>query len=143
MLCPSCKGDGLAETSSFKTTTEPAAHAGSTTVFVDLMSCKRCGAEFPMVRGKRRYILVPKRKWSDTLAELAEARQTESQVLEQLEGMNRRSQRLAAEIERVKARGEVSIMEGRVASMESVTKGLEGRRDRLKEAVSLIASRIP
>lgn len=143
MLCPSCNGDDLTERTSLRSTSEPLSGAVAKAVVIDLMSCRRCGAEVPTVRGKRRYELVPKGKLSGLLTELEEARQKNSVVLEQLDGTMKRSQSLAAEIERLNAQGEVTIMEERVAKLEYETKGLEGRRAKLREAVDLIASKIP
>ena len=143
LVCPSCGGDGFVERSSFKTDTEPVLGSASTTVVIDLMNCKRCGADMPAVRGRRSYALVGEKKLSSILAELEEARRTNSQMRALVDTMAKRSQGLSMDIERCRAEGEVSVMRTRVAALEEETDGLEERRARLAKALESIASRMP
>jgi len=143
LTCPSCNGDSFDERSSFKTTSEPVLGALSTGVFVDLMSCKRCGADLPAVRGRRRYSLVSEEKLSALVADLEEARRINSEMQGLLDMMATRSQSLSEQIERCRADGEISVMEARVAALEAETDGMEGRRTRLAKTLDLMASRIP
>lgn len=143
LLCPSCGGDNFAERSSFKTASEPLLGAASSTVVVDLMNCKRCGTDFPTVRGRRRYTLVGREKLSALLSDLEEVTRRNSEVQGLVDTMARRSQGLSAEIERSKARAEISVMEARVAALEASTAGLEARRDRLARVLEVVASIAP
>lgn len=143
LLCPNCNGDSFAERSSFKTASEPLLGAASTTVVVDLMSCKRCGADIPAVRGRRNYTLVSDKKLSALVADLEEAQRINSEMQGLIDAMAKRSQSLVAEIERCKAEGEISVMKVKVAALEAETDGLEQRRARLAETLEVVASRIP
>jgi hypothetical protein len=143
LLCPSCNGDSFSERSSFKTASEPVLGAASTGVVVDLMSCKRCGADLPAVRGRRIYSLVTEKKLTALVADLEEARRINSEMQGLVDALARRSQSLRAEIERSRAEGEASVLEARVAALRSQTDGLEGRRARLAKTLKLMASRIP
>jgi hypothetical protein len=143
LLCPSCNGDSFAERSSFKTTSEPLLGAAASDVVVDLMNCTRCGADFPAVRGRRHYALVGQEKLATLLADLEEAKRVNSEMQGLLDSMARRSQSLGAEVEGVKARGDVSVMEARVAALESETEGLAARRDRLAKTLEVVASILP
>ncbi len=143
LVCPSCNGESFSERSSFKTTSEPLSGVASTNVVVDLMSCKRCGVDFPAVRGRRRYALVGSEKLAALISDLEEAKRINSEMQGLFDTMARRSQSLGAEIERCKVNGEVSVIEARIAALESETSGLEGKRDRLARTVELIASRRP
>ncbi|HVC27393.1 MAG TPA: hypothetical protein VND40_04460, partial [Nitrososphaerales archaeon] len=80
LLCPSCSGDSFVERSSFKTASEPVLGAASTSVTIDLMNCKRCGADMPAVRGRRNYTLISDKKLSAFLADLEEAQRTNSEM---------------------------------------------------------------
>jgi len=142
MPCPNCNGDSLTERSSFKTVTEAIEGAAPTTVTVDLMSCERCAINFPSIRGRKKYTLVPPEKLSSLVAELEEARQRNAEMLGNVRLMEKRSHGLAAEIEEFKIGSEISSMERRIAALESDNKGLELRRTRLREAIDLMASGI-
>jgi hypothetical protein len=143
LLCPGCNGDSFTEKTSFKTTSEPVLGTTSANVIIDLMSCQRCGADLPAVRGKRRYSLLSDKKLSSLVADLEEAQRINSEMQGLLDMMERRFQNLSIEIERCRAEGEVSIMETRVAALEEETDGLETRRARLAEILDMMASRIP
>lgn len=143
LLCPSCSGDSFVERSSFKTASEPVLGAASTSVTIDLMNCKRCGADMPAVRGRRNYTLISDKKLSAFLADLEEAQRTNSEMQELLDKMAGRSRSLGAEIERCRQEGEISVMKTRVAALEAETDGLEGRRARLAKTLESIASRMP
>ena len=142
MPCPNCNGGGLTERSSFKAVAEPVEGAAPTTVTVDLMSCERCAINFPSIRGRRKYTLVPPQKLSSLMAELEEAKQRNSEMSGSVKLMEKRSNDLATEIEDFKLRSEISSLERRIGSLESENKGLELRRTRLREVVESIASRI-
>ena len=143
LLCPSCKGDDFTERSSFSTTSEPVLGTVSAKVIVDLMSCKRCGADLPAVRGRRRYTLVSQKKLSALLADLEEAQRTNLEVQGLVDTLARRSETLSAEIERCRADGEISVIEERIVALEEQNDGLEERRARLAKTLDLMASRIP
>jgi chromosome segregation ATPase len=106
------------------------------------MGCERCGINFPSIRGRRKYTLVPPEKLSGLMAELEEAKRRNSEMLGSVKLAEKRSRSLAAEIEKFKVRSEVSSLERRIGSLESENQGLELRRTRLREAIELIASRI-
>ncbi|HVB95766.1 MAG TPA: hypothetical protein VND41_04095 [Nitrososphaerales archaeon] len=142
MPCPNCSGASLTERSSFKAVAEPVEGAAPTTVTVDLMGCERCAINFPSIRGRRKYTLVPPQKLSTLMAELEEAKQRNSEILGSVKLMEKRSHSLAAEIEDFKLRSEISSLERRIGGLESENKGLELRRTRLRETIELIASRI-
>jgi len=108
---------------------------------VDLMSCKRCGADIPAVRGRRNYMLVGDKKLSALLADLEEAQRINSEMEALIDTMTKRSRSLSAEIERCKEEGEVSFMEVRAAALKAETDGLEARRARLAKTLELVASR--
>jgi hypothetical protein len=143
MLCPSCNGDSFSERSSFKTASEPLLGSASYAVTVDLMSCSRCGADLPAVRGRRNYTLVTDKKLSALVADLDEAKRINAEMQTLLDTMAARSQRLVAEVERCRAEGEISVIKERVAGLEAQTDGLEGRRARLAKTLELMAARIP
>jgi len=111
-----------------------------TTVTVDMMSCEQCAFNFPSIRGRKKYTLVPPEKLSSLMAELEEARQRNSEMLGSLKLMEKRSHSLAAEIEAFKLRSEISSLESRIGTLESENNGLELRRTKLREAIELIAS---
>ena len=140
MPCPNCNSGDLTERSSFKTVAEHIEGAAPMTVTVDIMSCEQCAFNFPSIRGRKKYTLVPPEKLSSLMAELEEARQRNSEVLGSLKLVEKRSHNLAAEIEAFKRRSEISSLENRIGTLESVNKGLELRRTRLREAIELIAS---
>ena len=143
MVCPSCNGDSFTERSSFKTASEPILGSASSGVIIDLMNCTRCGADIPAVRGRRSYTLTTDKKLSSLVADFEEAQRINSEMNGLLGTMERRSQSLREEIERCRARGEVSVMEERVAALKTETAGLEGMRARLAKTVQSIASRMP
>ena len=143
LVCPSCNGDSFNERSSFKTGSEPILGSASNDVIVDLMSCTRCGADIPAVRGRRSYTLVTDKKLSALVADLDEAKRINSEMQALIDTMARRSHSLVAEIERCRAEGEISVMKERVTALEAVTDGLEERRARLAKALEIVASRIP
>lgn len=140
--CPNCNGADLTERSSFRAVAEPVEGAAPTTVTVDLMGCERCAINFPSIRGRRKYSLVPPQRLSSLMTELEEAKKRNSEMSGGVKMMEKRSRDLAAEIEEFKLQDEISSLERRVGSLESETKGLELRRTRLREAVELTASRI-
>lgn len=141
LLCPNCNGDSFAEGSSFKTASEPILGTASSPVIVDLMSCKRCGADIPAVRGRRNYMLVGDNKLSALLADLEEAQRINSEMQGLFDTMARRSQSLSAEIERSRKEGELLVMEAKVAALKAHTDSLEGRKARLAKTMAIIASR--
>jgi len=141
LVCPSCSGDSFEERSSFKTASEPLLGATSSSVTVDLMSCSRCGADLPAVRGRRNYSLVTDKRLSSIVAELEEAQRTNSEMVTLLGALEGRAQRLGAEIERCKEEGDVSVIEAKVAALEAETDGMEARRERLAQTLELMASR--
>lgn len=143
LLCPSCQGNEFTERSSFKTTTEPLLGAVSTSVTVDLMNCKRCGADLPAVRGRRQYSLVGKERLATLVADLDEAKRVNSEMVALIDTMAKRSQGLSVEIDRTIARGEISVMRARVSALEEETSGLEERRDRLARTLVQVAASIP
>jgi len=143
LVCPSCNGDSFNERGSFKTASEPLLGSASTEVIVDLMSCTRCAADIPAVRGRRSYTLTTDKKLSALVADLEEAQRINSEMQGLIDTMARRSQGVAAEIERCKAEGEISVMEARVSALEAETDGLEGRRARLSKTLELVSSSIP
>jgi hypothetical protein len=104
MPCPNCNGGSLTERSSFKAVAEPVEGAAPTTVTVDLMGCERCAINFPSIRGRRKYTLVPPEKLSGLMAELEEARRRNSEMLGNVKLVEKRSRSLAAEIEEFKLR---------------------------------------
>lgn len=143
LVCPSCQGAEFSERSSFKTTSEPLLGAEATSVIVDLMTCKRCGADLPAVRGRKRYSLVGSERLAAIVADLEEARRRSAEMEGLIVTMTRRSQSIEVEIERSRAKGEVDVLEQRVASLESETAGLQGRRDQLVRTLELVAAKIP
>ncbi len=143
LVCPSCGGDGFVERTSFKTATEPVLGSASTGVVIDLMNCKRCGADMPAVRGRRSHTLISDKKLSTFLADLEEARRTNSEMQALVDKMAKRSQSLGREIERCRAEGEISVMRTKVAGLEAETDGLEARRARLAKTLEAMASRMP
>jgi hypothetical protein len=143
MLCPACNGDSFTERSSFKTASEPLLGAESAAVMIDLMTCRRCGADIPAVRGRRRYALVGSEKLASIVADLEQAKRTNSEMEALVDTMAKRSQSLDREIMREKARGEVSVMEARVASLEAQNGDLERRKARLVRTIQLMAARPP
>jgi len=140
MPCPNCNSGSLTERSSFKTVAEPIEGGATTAVTVDIMSCEQCAFNFPSIRGRKKYTLVPPEKLSSLIAELEEARQRNSEMLGSLKLVEKRSHSLTAEIEAFKRRSEISSMQTRIGTLESVNKGLELRRTRLRDAIELIAS---
>jgi hypothetical protein len=143
LVCPSCGGDGFTERISFKTASEPVLGSASTGVIIDLMNCKRCGADMPAVRGRRSYTLIGDKKLSSILADLEEAQRTNSEMQALVDKMAKRSQSLGREIERCRTEGEVSVMRTKVAGLEAETGSLEDRRARLARTLESIASRMP
>lgn len=143
LVCPSCQGVDFVERSSFKTASEPVLGAASTGVIIDLMNCKRCGADLPAVRGRRSYTLISDKKLTGFLADLEEAQRINNELQALVDKTARRSHALGAEIERCKAQGEIKVMKERVAALEAETDGLEGRRARLAEVLESIATRMP
>jgi len=145
MACPNCKDDHPAERGRFKTATSPIERGASATVLVDLLTCQKCGMDYPQIRGKKRYVLVLSGKLSSLMADLDGARQTNSEMSSRLEAMERRAQTLAAEVESVRVEGEIATMRSKVEAIESETKRLELRRAKLREAIETIAAgmRIP
>ena len=143
MLCPNCNEDSLTERSSFKTTSEPILGVASANVIIDLMNCERCGADLPAVRGKRLFTLVGTQRLSALLADLEEAKRTNSEMTGLLDMLARRAKTLSAEIERCRAEGEISVMEERVKALEAETDSMEERRKRLAKTLNLMASRVP
>jgi septal ring factor EnvC (AmiA/AmiB activator) len=143
LTCPSCKGNEFTERSSFSTKSEPLLGADSASVVVDLMNCKRCGADLPAVRGRRRYTLLSDEKLATIMADLEESKRISSQMGQTIASMTRRSQELSAEIESVNSRGELMVIRERISSMEAETDGLQARRDLLARTLELVASSIP
>ncbi|MDG7005897.1 MAG: hypothetical protein JRM86_03075 [Nitrososphaerota archaeon] len=142
LVCPSCSGSEFSERSSFKTTTEPLMGAESAGVTVDLMSCKRCGADLPAVRGRKRYSLVGQEKLAAMVADLEEAKRVNSEMESLADTMAKRSQGVIVETEKARVKGELSVIQSRVSALETETQGLEARRDRLAKTVATIASRV-
>lgn len=140
MTCPNCKDENAAERGRFKTTTSPIEGAPSATVMVDLLTCARCGMDYPVVRGKKRYVLVLSGKLSSLMTDLEGARQTNSEMSTRLEAMQKQFESLTAEVENVRAQGEIATMASRVGALESETKSLELRRERLREAIETVAA---
>lgn len=143
LLCPTCNGDSLSERSSFRTTSEPVLGTASVNVIVDLMSCKRCGAELPAVRGRRRFALVSEEKLSALLADLEETQRANSEMNGLVDSLTRRAQTLGAEIETCRAEGDISVIEEKVTALEAETDSMEVRRARLAKTLALMASKIP
>ena len=143
MLCPRCNGDSFTEHSSFKTSSEPLLGAASANVIIDLMSCKRCGTDIPAVRGKKQFALVSKEKLASLVAELQEAQQVNSEIQSKLQVMEKRSASLDADIVRCRAEGEVTVLEEKVAGLETANNSLEATRARLAETLRVLDSRIP
>lgn len=142
LICPSCSGSEFSERSSFKSTTEPLLGAESTGVTVDLMSCKRCGADLPAVRGRKRYSLVGKEKLATMVADLEEAKRINLEMESLIDTMAKRAQGIIAETDRCRVRGEASVIQAKISALETETEGLEARRDRLAKTVAVIAARI-
>jgi hypothetical protein len=139
MLCPSCKTGEVSERQSFKATTEPIRGVASTTVIVDLMKCGQCGTDFPEIRGRTKYVIVPTSKMSKLMADLEEARQTNSGFLLQLQEMERRSRDLAIQLERFRARAEIKGMESKIETLESETAALQRRKEKLRAVLEAVA----
>lgn len=142
LLCPGCNGNQFSERSSFKTASEPVLGAPSIGVEIDLMNCARCGVEFPAVRGRRLYALVAPDKLQSLLADLEQAKRTNAEMERLLATMTRRSQGIEAQIADAKDAGTISVLQAKVARMESETRGLEERRDRLAQALESVAATI-
>lgn len=143
LACPKCGEADFAERASFKTTTEALMGAPSVGVIVDLMNCKRCGFDLPTVRGRRRYMLVEDAKLAGLQADLEDERRRSASAEEQVVMLEKRAKRMELEIERTRARGEVSVIEERVAALESETAAMEERKAKLSSVVNLMASWIP
>jgi chaperonin cofactor prefoldin len=116
--------------------------AESAGVTVDLMSCKRCGADLPAVRGRKRYSLVGQEKLAAMVADLEEAKRVNSEMESLADTMAKRSQGVIVETEKARVKGELSVIQSRVSALETETQGLEARRDRLAKTVATIASRV-
>jgi len=143
LACPKCGDADFAERASFKAATEPLMGAPSSTVAVDVMSCKRCGYDLPTVRGKRKFVLVQDDKLAGIQSELEGERKRCSDFEREIDSMVHKVNRIQAEIERTAARGVVSAIEARVTALESENAKLEERKARLAAAIELISTRIP
>jgi len=143
LACPTCGEADFAERASFKTSTEALLGAPSVGVIVDLMNCKRCGFDLPTVRGRRRYVLVEDSKLAGLQAELDDEKRRSTSAQVQIDALENRAKRMELEIERTRARGEVSVIEEKVAALESETAAMEERKAKLTEVVNLMASWIP
>lgn len=143
LACPKCGDADFAERASFKAVTEPLMGAPSSTVVVDLMSCKRCGYDLPTVRGRRKFVLVQEDKLAGIQSELEGERRRLAEFERETSNMTHKINRVKAEIERTAASGVVSAIEARVSALESENAKLEERKAKLAAAIEQVASRIP
>ena len=143
LACPKCGEADFAERASFKAASEALMGAPSVGVIVDLMNCKRCGFDLPTVRGRKRYVLVEDAKLAGLQNDLEGERKRSSTTQQQIEDLGRRATRLEVEVDRTRARGEVSVMEEKAEALESEMKAMEERKAKLTSLVAEMASWIP
>ena len=139
MNCPNCKSDNFSKNSSFSTETEPIAGAASSMVIIDMMYCNGCNLEFPAVRGRKKYILVPKTRITTMSQKQTELQNKSTEIQGLIQQEERRQVEILEDIERLNLRTEISNLETRIGLAREQTDNLDRRRNALKAAITLMA----
>ncbi len=141
LLCPNCKSGELTKGGMFQTKTEAIDEIPSAVVAVDMMKCEGCNIQFPAVRGKKKYALVPEKQLSDLLEEKKEQENKNREIVAQVGAMELKQAGLREEIDKSRLAGDIGLLEAKIGSLESDNAALERKREKIEEVVNAIAQR--
>jgi hypothetical protein len=110
-------------------------------VIIDMIYCNGCNLEFPAVRGRKKYMLVPKTRITAMSEKQTELQNKATEIRALIEKEERRQVETLEEIERLNLRTEIANLEARIGLTREVTDELYKRRTALKDAIDLMAPR--
>ena len=110
---------------------------------VSIGQCEKCGAEFPTIESRKKYLLAP-------AAELEKVRKAMERLKSENEAMNSKmkvivakEEELQSSIERVRSEGEVKILERRYEALTENVSYLRSEKERLERLASVLSLATP
>ncbi len=142
--CPKCGGRKLVGAKSFLALAEPLApRAGSASVKISIVQCEKCGAEFPTIESRKKYLLAP----AEELAKVKKAVETQKSDNESmnasLKEMAVKEAELRVSIDTMTSEGEVKILENRYEVMLASVSYLRSEKERLESLYSTLSLAAP
>jgi len=110
---------------------------------VSIGQCEKCGAEFPTIESRKKYILAP-------AVELEKVRKAMERLKSENEAMNfkvkeivAKEEELRSSIEKVRSEGEVKILERRYEVLTENVSYLRLEKERLERLASILSLAAP
>ena len=127
--------EAVAEPTSGSTLTPP--------IKVSIGQCEKCGAEFPTIESRKKYLLAP-------AVELEKVRKAMERLKSENETMNfkvkeifAKEEELRSSIEKVRSEGEVKILERRYEALTENVSYLRSEKERLERLASILSLAAP
>ena len=142
--CPKCGSRKIAPARGFEAVAEPSSgSAHPPPIKVSIGQCEKCGAEFPTIESRKKYLLAP-------AAELEKVRKSMERLKSENEAMNSKMKEIVAKeeelqssIEIVRSEGEVKILERRYEVLTENVSYLRSEKERLERLASVLSLATP
>jgi len=142
--CPKCGSRNIAPARGFEAVAEPSSgSAHPPPIKVSIGQCEKCGAEFPTIESRKKYLLAP-------AAELEKVRKAMERLKSENEAMNSKMREIVAKeeelqssIEKVRSEGEVKILERRYEALIENVSYLRSEKERLERLASVLSLAAP
>jgi len=142
--CPKCGSRKIAPARAFEAVAEPSSgSAHPPPIKVSIGQCEKCGAEFPTIESRKKYLLAP-------AAELEKVRKAMERLKSENEAMNSKMREIVAKeeelqssIEKVRSEGEVKILERRYEALIENVSYLRSEKERLERLASVLSLAAP
>jgi predicted RNase H-like nuclease (RuvC/YqgF family) len=142
--CPKCGSRKIAPARVFEAVAEPSSGTPRPPpIKVSIGQCEKCGAEFPTIESRRKYLLAP-------AVELEKVRKVMERLKSDNEAMNfkindivAKEEELRSSIEKVRREGEVSILERRCEVLTENVSYLRSEKERLERLASVLSLAAP
>ncbi len=142
--CPKCGGRKLAGAKSFQALAEPPGpRAGSASVKISILQCEKCGAEFPTIESRKKYLLAPAEELAKVKKAVETLKSDNESMNASLKEMAVKEAELHVSIDTMRSEGEVKILENRYEVILASVSYLRSEKERLESLYSTLSLAAP
>jgi len=142
--CPRCGSRRLVGAKSFEAVAEPLApRAGSPPVKISILQCEKCGAEFPTIESRKKYLLAPAEELAKVKKAVENLKADNEAMSLKLKEMAIKEADLQSSIDKMRSEGELKVLENKYEVMLASVTYLRSEKERLESLYATLSLAAP